>query len=244
MTTSELNLPEGVAWEESVDAGAQATLLAGQVADVLRDALAVRGQASLLVSGGRSPALFLEALSEQPLEWSRVHVGLVDERWVAEGHADSNATLVRRHLLRGAASAARFHPLHHDAESLEQAAERADRALGDWPQPTDVVVLGMGNDGHTASLFPQSPGLEEALDPEGRRRCLPMWAPQVPHQRLTLTLSFLAPARRVFLLLEGEAKRATLARALSTDATSMPIRAFLHAPLSIHWCPSAQESRA
>lgn len=102
----------------------------------------------------------------------------------------------------------------------------------------DVLVLGMGEDGHTASLFPGSPNLEQALSTGCERRCLPMQAPSVPRQRLTLTLPLLASAQLTLLAVQGQAKLATLATALAgEDEAAMPIRAFLRRPLEIHWCP-------
>ncbi len=104
--------------------------------------------------------------------------------------------------------------------------------------PIDVLVLGMGDDGHTASLFPNSPGLDLAMDPQGTRRCLPMWAPSVPHQRLTLPRAVLAAAKVQLLAIQGQSKLATLNAALAVeDERRMPVRAFLRAPLTIHWYP-------
>ena len=121
--------------------------------------------------------------------------------------------------------------------SLEQAAERADAVLAELP-PIDVLVLGMGEDGHTASLFPDSPNLEAALDPRGARRCLPMQAPSVPRQRLSMSLALLASARLTLLALHGPGKLATLNQALAGESyEAMPIRAFLARPLEIYWCP-------
>ncbi len=223
---------------EDREAGEPARGLAAEVAGRLRSALAEHGQALLVVSGGRSPVAFLEALSEEPLDWSRITLSLADERWVPESHADSNAGLVRRHLLRGEAAKARFIGLYQPAASLEEAAELADHHLHELPLPIDVLVLGMGDDGHTASLFPNSPGLDLAMDPQGTRRCLPMWAPSVPHQRLTLPRAVLAAAKVQLLAIQGQSKLATLNTALAVeDERRMPVRAFLRAPLTIHWYP-------
>lgn len=238
MATIDLNLPASVGWTTWDSASAQARGLAAKVADELRGAIAARGRAVLAVSGGRSPVAFLEALSGQSLAWAKVTVTLVDERWVPESHSDSNAGLVRRHLLKGAAAEALFCGLYQVAASLEEAAQSAERQIAELALPIDVLVLGMGDDGHTASLFPGSPGLVEALDPTGERRCLPAWAPSVPHQRLTLSRAVLASARVQLLAIQGQAKLATLRTALAeNDEQSMPVSAFLRAPLSIHWCP-------
>jgi 6-phosphogluconolactonase len=171
------------------------------------------------------------------LPWAQVVISLADERWVPVSHADSNEGLVRRHLLRGPAAAARFIGLYQAAESLEEAALQADQALAELPS-IDVLVLGMGDDGHTASLFPQSPNLHEALRADCPRRCLPMQAPSVPRQRLTMTLPLLASAHLPLLAIQGSSKLQTLSQALaSEEVASMPIRAFLSSPLEIYWCP-------
>ncbi|BAN47195.1 6-phosphogluconolactonase [Metapseudomonas resinovorans] len=211
--------------------------LAITVANALRDAIDSHGSAVLVVSGGRSPVAFFERLRGQELDWSKVTVSLADERFVPVGHPDSNEGLVRRHLLQGPAAKARLLGLYHAAPSLEEAARLADAALAELGR-IDVLVLGMGEDGHTASLFPASPNLELALSPGCRQRCLPMQAPGVPRQRLSLTLPLLASAHLTLLALQGQAKLATLEDALAgDDVAAMPIRAFLRRPLEIHWCP-------
>ena len=127
--------------------------------------------------------------------------------------------------------------MYHAAESLEKAALLANQALAELP-PIDVLVLGMGDDGHTASLFPNSPNLHEALRIDCPQRCLPMVAPSVPRQRLSMTLSLLATAHLPLLAIQGASKLQTLSQALvCEDVASMPIRAFLRPPLEIYWCP-------
>lgn len=237
MAISDLELPQGVLARSHTSAEALADALALAVAAALRQAIAERGQATLVVSGGRSPIAFFDALAQQALPWQRVLVSLADERWVPVNHASSNEALVRRHLLRGPAVEARFLGLYQVANSLEQAAELADQALAELP-PIDVLVLGMGDDGHTASLFPGSPNLDLALQADCPRRVLPMQAPNAPAQRLSLTLALLAGARLPLLAIQGPAKLATLRAALAGDeVASMPIRALLHSPLEIYWCP-------
>jgi len=237
MAISELKLPSGVQACPHDDAEQLAQALAVRVADALRQAIASRGQATLVVSGGRSPVPFFEALAQQELPWAQVLVSLADERWVPVNHAGSNEALVRRHLLRGPAAEARFLSLYQVAGNLEQAAELADAAVAELA-PIDVLVLGMGDDGHTASLFPHSPNLRQALQPDCARRVLPMLAPSEPAQRLTLTLPVLASARLPLLAIQGQAKLNVLTTALMPgEIAQLPIRAFLNSPLEIHWCP-------
>ncbi len=237
MAISEVQWPATVTAHELKNVGQLAQQLARDVAERLRAAIAGQGGATLVVSGGRSPVAFFQALAKEALDWPKVTVSLADERWVPVEHGDSNEALVRRHLLQGAAAKARLVGLYRNAPSLDAAALEAERALADLP-PIDVLVLGMGDDGHTASLFPDSPNLAEGLRRDGERRVLPMLAPAVPHQRLSLTRGLLATAAFTALAVQGEGKLATLRAALAgNEPAQMPIRAFLHDPLSIYWCP-------
>lgn len=237
MAISELQLPASVTMHSLADSKALAATLAHDVAERLRQAIVDKGQACLVLSGGRSPVPFLEKLAGEALDWSKVTVSLADERWVPVEHADSNAGLLVRHLFKGPAAKARFVGLYHCAESLDAAAVLADQALAALP-PIDVLVLGMGDDGHTASLFPASPNLPESLDLRSTHRCLPMLAPSVPRQRLSMTRALLASAGFTALSVQGLGKLATLRAALAAaEPTEMPIRAFLHDPLDIYWCP-------
>ncbi|QGG74883.1 6-phosphogluconolactonase [Pseudomonas syringae] len=237
MATCDLKLPAGLVAHDFDTAQPLADALAENVAERLKQAISENGLATLVVSGGRSPVAFFQSLATQPLEWSKVVISLADERFVPTEHADSNAGLLQRHLLQGPVAKARFLGLYSVASSVEEAAQAADQALAELP-PIDVLILGMGDDGHTASLFPNSPNLSEALDLQGERRCLPMLAPSVPHQRLTLTRRLLASARSPILSVSGQAKLDTLRTALAgDDLAEMPVRAFLNPSLEIYWCP-------
>lgn len=237
MAISELKLPAGVQAHELRSPVLLAEGLALNVAEHLRVAIAARGTAVLVVSGGRSPVAFFQHLAKQALDWSKVLVTLADERWVPVEHADSNAGLLKRYLLQGPAANARFLSLYSASANLEEAAAHVDRLLAELPG-IDVLVLGMGDDGHTASLFPSSPNLVEALKPDGERRCWPMLAPSVPHQRLSMSRALLASARFTALSISGQSKLHTLNAALAGgDLAEMPIRAFLQPPLEIYWCP-------
>ncbi|RON52991.1 6-phosphogluconolactonase [Pseudomonas frederiksbergensis] len=237
MAISELKLPQGVNAHEFKSPVLLADGLALNVAKQLSDAIDARGSATLVVSGGRSPVAFFQNLAKQKLDWSKVVVTLADERWVPVEHADSNAGLLKRYLLQGPAAKAQFLSLYSATANLELAAEQADRLLAELP-PIDVLILGMGDDGHTASLFPNSPNLAEALKVDGTRRCWPMLAPTVPHQRLTMSRALLASAKTTVLSISGQSKLTTLSAALaSDDVAAMPIRAFLQPTLEIYWCP-------
>ncbi|MDO8404580.1 MAG: 6-phosphogluconolactonase [Pseudomonas mandelii] len=237
MAISELKLPQGVSAHEFKSPVLLADGLALIVAKQLSDAIDARGSATLVVSGGRSPVAFFQNLAKQKLDWSKVVVTLADERWVPVEHADSNAGLLKRYLLQGPAAKAQFLSLYSATANLELAAEQADRLLAELP-PIDVLILGMGDDGHTASLFPNSPNLIDALKVDGTRRCYPMLAPTVPHQRLTMSRALLASAKTTVLSISGQSKLTTLSAALAgDDVAAMPIRAFLQPTLEIYWCP-------
>lgn len=179
MAISELDLPTGVIAHSSADAQRQAELMADSVAR--RCATRYRhGVASLVVSGGRSPVAFFESLSRRELDWAKIQISLADERWVSPTDPASNEGLLRRHLLQNAANAARLIGLYQPADSLEQAAGFANAALDQLHQPIDVLVLGMGDDGHTASLFPGSVNLAHALREDCPERCVAMQAPVAP----------------------------------------------------------------
>ncbi len=194
-------------------------------------------RASLVATGGSTPAAAYEALSAWPLDWSRVEVTLSDERWAAPSSPDSNERMVREHLLRGAAAAARFTPLWSDTPTPEDAARRAETAVRRL-LPADVALLGMGEDGHIASLFPGNPVLAEGLKPDGERLCLgvPSGAPAPPQPRISLTLAALLQSRLVVVLTSGEPKRRAMESALAGAA--LPVRALLdqdRTPVRILW---------
>lgn len=219
---------------------ALADALALSVADDLRSALAARDTASLALSGGNTPKAFMQALAQQALDWPCVMVTLVDERWVPESSERSNAALVRNNLLHGPAAQARFVPLYRDAPDPENAVGEIEDGLAMLPSPFDVVVLGMGNDGHTASFFPGGDHLAAALDPATAAKVLPMRAPDAGEPRITLTLPPILAARRLYLHIEGMGKQQVLAQAVSGEGQGAvyPIRSVLeHARsrVQIYW---------
>src|SRR5690554_1532019 len=200
-----------------------------------------KSRARLLLSGGSTPAPVYSALAKAPLDWKRIDVALVDERWLQPDDPDSNARLVRESLLRHRAAEARFETLTQPGRAIEEAVATANMHAR---MPADVVVLGMGQDGHTASLFPHMIGLEQALSTPapyvavdatgcpGAGRWL---------RRISLTPAGLQPAHTRILLIRGEAKRELLySVAAGDDPMEYPARIALltpGAPLHVHWCP-------
>jgi 6-phosphogluconolactonase len=223
------------------DMDALAREFARDIAAMLERAIAVRGLASLVVSGGRSPVKLFEQLRGQALDWSRVCVALADERWVEANDPASNERLVRDVLLRDKAAAARFQGLKNAAPSPDIGAVAAWETFARVPRPFDMTLLGMGDDGHTASLFPGSPNLRSALNPAASAGCVGMWAPTSPHPRLSLNLSALLDSRRIAILISGEEKWRTYAAAAQSGAIEdMPVRAVLNqrrTPVEIIWAP-------
>ncbi|KFF47928.1 6-phosphogluconolactonase [Gammaproteobacteria bacterium MFB021] len=210
--------------------------LAEAAAAALSSDLASQPRVLLVLSGGTTPTPFLRSLAAQPLDWSRVDITLTDERWVDADHPDSNARLLRETLLTGPAAAAILHPLTSDHATPEEGAESVAARLDTLPWPASLVVLGMGGDGHTASLFPDSLELGLALCSD--EAAVAVRAPSASHPRLTLSAARLHAARRHALHIVGDAKRTVLARALAgDDVRELPIRAFLSCPLAIYWAP-------
>lgn len=217
---------------------ALASALALATAEALRASIKARGRALLAVSGGRTPVLFFEALSQVPLNWSDVVVTLVDERWVPEDHPRSNAALVRRHLLVNHAGAAAFLPLYNAAPTPEQGLAAQEALLAVQPLPLAAAILGMGDDGHTASFFPGGDHLAVALSQDSGRLLASIKAPGAGEPRITLTLPVLAGAPFLAIHIEGEGKRDVLTKARQTGAEQdMPVRAVLRHTPHIYWCP-------
>jgi 6-phosphogluconolactonase len=211
------------------DTGGQlATALAQSIADDLRAAINAHDKASLIVSGGRTPAQMFAALALQALPWNKVWITLADERWVDAHHADSNEAMLRRTLLQHQAASAHFVPLKNAAAYPKEGEAECEKNISAMPRPFDVVVLGMGDDGHFASLFPQAPQLEAGLDRANQHLCIATDPITAPHQRMSLTLAALLNSRRIVIQLSGEGKWKVYQRALQAGAEKdLPIRAVL-----------------
>ncbi|AWV00985.1 6-phosphogluconolactonase [Burkholderia sp. JP2-270] len=213
---------------------AQSEALARAVGDALRAALAGPARPTLAVSGGTSPRPFLQTLSHAALDWAGVDVTLVDDRWVPEDDAASNAHLVRDTLLQHAAAPARFLPLVDTRATLD-AHVAALNANADYRVP-NVAVLGMGEDGHTASIFADAPEWDHAIaTPE---RFVAVHPGAAPHARVSFSLDALKRVDRLFLLIAGPAKRAVLdaaAASLQKNAISQ-LANDKGTQLDVYWC--------
>ncbi|KNY14808.1 6-phosphogluconolactonase [Shinella sp. SUS2] len=223
------------------DGAALAEGLADRVSGVLADAVASRGRASIAVSGGSTPKAFFKALSNRDIDWGKVTITLVDERFVPADNPRSNHQLVADNLLQGKAKTAGFLPLYRDAGSAEEAATIVSGDAEALGHPFDVAILGMGTDGHTASFFPGGSRLAEAISPETPRGVITMEAEGAGETRLTFTFASLQDARLLVLHIEGQGKKDVLAAAEADGPESdMPIRAMLRraaTPIDIYWAP-------
>lgn len=212
--------------------------LSAKVAKLLVVDIAETGYASLVVSGGRTPMGFFHLLSQQMLDWSKVSITLADERWVDADHADSNEKLVRANLLINEAHQATFIGLKNSAADAivgEPEAEQALAAVGKFT----VLILGMGDDGHTASLFPGADALALGLDMDSGRTCIGVTPTAAPHQRISMTLPRLLDSQQIIIHISGAGKQQVLEQAQAgDDVEALPIRAILkqqQAPLAIYW---------
>jgi 6-phosphogluconolactonase len=222
------------------DPGHWIAAVVAETVAALEGELLGHGHARLLVSGGSTPAPVYLELARQSLDWANVEIGLVDERWLPIDDPDSNARLIRETLLTGRAAAAKFTPIRLPGQDFPAAVLAANQCSS----PATIALLGMGPDGHTASLFPNMRELDQALDSQayyvgvdasGCHGAGP-W-----RQRISLTPAGLAKAATRLLLIRGEQKRDVIQRALAgNDLHELPIRAVFPlpgAPLRIHWCP-------
>ncbi len=192
-----------------------------------------RGAANFIVSGGSTPIPLFNQLSKAQMSWKDVTVALVDERWVPECHAASNAKLVRSHLLNQHAAEASFVGMRLENSPLVTAVKLIDQRYRKELMPMDLVILGMGADGHTASLFPHAQGLTSALNESGHALCASITAVKSPVtgefiNRMTLTLTALIQAKHVILLYTGDEKKETYQQALiNKNWSKMPVSAVL-----------------
>jgi len=215
------------------------TQFALKISQIITQAIAEKGQASLVVSGGRTPLPLFQMLSQQSLDWSKVTIALADERWVTNDHADSNEKLVRENLLVGEASKAHFFGMKTADENAEDAVNKLTSSKQQPQVPFDVLILGMGEDAHTASLFPCCDQIDQGLDMKSEQTFIATTPKTAPHQRMSYTLPALVQSKNIFLHLTGDKKREVLLAALATkNEAEKPIKAVVErAPVTLMWAP-------
>ncbi len=235
-------LPRSSEWHPFDNAETLALGLAEAVANCLRETIRNEGRALLALSGGNTPKRFLQCLSTQTLDWSHVDAILVDERWVDSDHARSNEAMIRRCMMQNAASELNFYGFKTAEPHPESAIPAIEQTLEHLGWPIDVLVLGMGDDGHTASLFPGMANLEQAL--AGHDQWLWVARPDTQAEaRITLSGDQLSRARHCFLHIEGASKQQTLAQACAEQSVlKMPIWFILERRhMAIYWAPTDAE---
>ncbi|GAC32557.1 6-phosphogluconolactonase [Paraglaciecola polaris] len=212
---------------------------AERIVDILKTGITENGRASLVVSGGRTPKALFNALSKVALDWAKVDVSLADERWVETDDDASNEKMLRRELLQHNAAVANFVGLKTEHADAKDAVETCTANLARLRTPFDVLILGMGEDGHTASLFPCSEQIHQGLDQGARRTYIAVQPTTAPNQRMSLTLPALLNSKHIFLHLTGASKKQVLDEALKGgDEHAMPIRAVLNnADVELMWAP-------
>ena len=215
--------------------------LTARIGNALTYAINLRGCASLAVSGGTTPVPMFEALSRVDLAWDKVVISLVDERWVDVSAHDSNENLVRSHLLKNKAAAARFIGMKTAALTVDEGEKECAERLQSIPMPYDILVLGMGGDGHTASLFPGAEKLVSAVDMSSGCICMGIAPVTAPHERMTLTLPAILNSRDIILHISSEEKRKVYEKAMSEGPLAeMPVRFVLQqarVPVTVYWAP-------
>lgn len=212
---------------------------ARRIGEALLRRLDGQGEASLVVSGGTSPAGVFAELAKTTLNWPGVHVILSDERWVPPEHEDSNEKLVRETLLAGEAQDASLLPVYRPDVTIEERCSEISEELLQAPFPFACALLGMGEDGHFASLFPDAENLQEGLDVDSRQLCIPVQTAASPHPRVSLTLSALSRSDEIVLLIFGDAKR-DVYEAARTSTNGTPVSHLLRqkrAPVHVYWAP-------
>lgn len=228
---------------EFPDANAMVSTLADEIVARLNAGVAERGHASMAVSGGTTPGTLFDALCERDAPWDKTWITLSDERWIAPDRDGSNEHLARTRLLRGRAVKAHFVGLKTGDATPDAGAAKTNAAISAFPRPFDVMLLGMGDDGHTASLYPYAPELKAALDTKAPALVHAVHAQNAAAtgDRMTLALRTILDSRWIALLIKGAAKMKTYRAAEGGgDVAEMPVRAVLGqsaVPVDVFWAP-------
>ncbi|MGB6328894.1 MAG: 6-phosphogluconolactonase [Halarcobacter sp.] len=203
--------------------------LSKKIASYLEESIKEKGKASLLVSGGSTPKPLFERLSNIDIAWDKVTIGLVDERWLDSKHKDSNELLVRSNLLQNFAKKAKFVGMYLEDIDVFQADSKCSEIYKEKLFPFDVIILGMGADAHTASLFPLNEKLEEAYNLENENLCISIKPTTAPYSRMSLTLKAILSAKNIILHIEGDEKLKVYEEAIFlNDKYTKPIVSILN----------------
>ena len=221
-------------WHRFTSAAELDCALALHLAERLTEDIARYGDASLAVSGGGTPVDMFRHLARCTLDWSRVWITLVDERRVATDSPDSNERMLRNNLLQHEAANARFISL---ADASRKGLAALETELANMPSPFSAVVLGMGNDGHTASWFPQAANLASLLDPDNPAKVAGTEPITAAHERLTLTLAAVLDSREIIVHIKGAEKKAVIQQARDQHYPVAAIFEQQLTPASIWWAP-------
>ena len=231
-------LPEHVGFYSNNSSESLVADLSQNIAEIIDEAIQKKGRASMAVSGGSTPKPLFEELSLIDLDWPKVDLTLVDDRWVDANHKDSNELLVRTHFIKNYAERVNFVPLKNDESTAIKGVSLTEEALTNFKMPFDIVILGMGADGHTASLFPCSDELERGMDLNTDHTLISTNPKTAPYERISLTAKSIMDSKKIFLHLNGSSKLNTLEEAMNlSDSSKMPIYAFLNHGLDIFWSP-------
>ena len=231
-------LPDSVDFYSANNSESLASDLSQSIGDILIEAIRKRGRASMAVSGGSTPISLFKNFSLISIDWTKVDLTLADDRWVDSKSAYSNELLVRTHLIKNKAAKVNFIPLKNDSKTAKEGQKNSEETLRNITLPFDVVVLGMGADGHTASLFPCSDELSDAMDLNNPNKLISTSPKTASYERISLTAKVIIDSKNTFLHLNGSSKLHTLESAMEyKDSSKMPIYAFLENGLSIYWSP-------
>ena len=198
----------------------------------LRKALLQHETVSFAVPGGTTPGPIFDAMSSVEIDWQRVRIMLTDERWVPEDHPRSNTALVKARLLTGRAAQAQFIPFYRDGMTAAEAAPIISEQLA-TDMPLSVILLGMGEDLHTASLFPGAPGTAAAMAADAPVLCA-VTPPDQPEERITLSAQALNGAMDKHLVFFGQAKRDAFEGSAQISPEDAPVRAVISGG-AVHW---------
>ena len=219
------------------DMRALKTALTEALLAALSKAISIKGHAVMALPGGTTPVPLFKALAKKKFNWCNVTITLTDERWVKNTHKNSNEGLLRTHLLDYCNAV--FVPLKNDASTAKEGQRITEQKLSRIIYPMDICIVGMGEDGHIASIFPDSPQRESAIDQHSDQHCIAISRANSPQERLSLTLNTLINTHKIILLIQGDQKRKVYLKAKdSIENTDSPIGRMLHqsqAPIDVYW---------